>query len=60
MPFRIGPIELFFVLFFPVIFGSLSAWIASRKGLNAILGFILGALLQFIGLIIVLIIPAKR
>ncbi len=42
------------------LFGGGSAIIASRKGLNGCLGFILGAVLGPIGLVIVLIIPRKN
>ncbi len=42
------------------LFGGGSAIIASRKGLNGYLAFILGAALGPIGLVIVLIIPRKN
>ena len=42
------------------LFGGGSAVIARRKGLDPFLGFILGAVLGIIGLVIVLIIPEKR
>ena len=66
MPFArgLGPLELIIifvlVLMFPIVFGSASAIFASRKGLNVFLGFILGAVLGIIGLVIVLIIPRKK
>lgn len=42
------------------IFGGGSAYNAKRKGLNEYLGFILGAVLGIIGLVIVLIIPGRK
>ncbi len=66
MPFArgIGPLKLIIifalVLFFPIVFGSTSAIVASRKGLNGFLEFILGAVLGIIGLVIILIIPRKK
>ena len=50
---------LSFAIYF-ALFGGGSTIIASRKGLNGCLGFILGAVLGPIGLVIVLIIPRKN
>ncbi len=50
---------LFFAAYL-AIFGGGSAVIARRKGLNGYLGFILGAVLGIIGMVIVLIIPDRR
>ncbi len=56
------PGQLGWLLFavYIAIFGGGSAFIANRKGLNGYLGFILGAFLGIIGLVIVLIIPGKK
>ena len=58
--FMFGPLELIVVLAIVVVFGIPSAIVASRKGLNVYLGFILGAVLGIVGLVIVLIIPRKN
>ena len=50
MPFRLGPAELtlIFILIglFPIIGGSVCAYLASRRGQNALMGAVIGATLS--------------
>ena len=55
-----GQLGWLLVALYLAIFGGGSAYIARRKGLDAFLGFILGAALGIIGLVIVLIIPGRK
>ncbi|MCY3652199.1 MAG: hypothetical protein OXH95_00490 [bacterium] len=43
------------LLFAPLVFGAVTAWIASRKGHSVVIGFLLGFFLGPIGLIIALV-----
>ena len=52
-----GQLGLLLFAAYLALFGGGSVIVARRKGLNAYLGFILGAVLGIIGLVIVLIIP---
>ena len=55
-----GMVGLLILLASFVAFGGGSSIIPSRKGLNGFLGFILGATLGIIGMVIVLIIPGRK
>ena len=55
-----GQLGWLLIAAYVALFGGGSAVIARRKGLDAFLGFILGAVLGIIGLVIVLIIPGKQ
>ena len=59
MPFRLGPAELtlIFILIglFPIIGGSVCAYLASRRGQNALRGAVIGAALSLFGLVLPII-----
>ena len=56
MPFRIGPVEILLITFFPLVSGILCAFIASRRGRNYWQGFLIGAGSAFVGSLIIPII----